>query len=450
VQRLLQRLGIARPDARAWALYDWANSAYFVVIVTAVFPVYYREVVGEGMGDGVALSRYLTFMSVSALVAGLAAPAVGAIADYLGARKRMLALFTAIGVLSAAGMFFVDGGDWVLGGVLAAVGHLGIVGAVVCYDSLLNHVAAEGEEDLLSTTGYGLGYLGGGLLLALNLAWILFPGSFGLPSGEDLTAAQATLPSRLAFLSVALWWAGFAIPLFRRVPEPPRRIEPDESPDASLGRAVSTAFQRLRETFAELRGYRDAFVLLLAALVYGEGIGTIIRLAGIYASDLQLGTNSIITAILLTQFVGIPFAVLFGKLAGRIGTRAAITVSLVVYVGVCVFAAFLTNETQFLAMAVTVGMIQGGAQALTRSLYATLIPAHKSSEFFGLFVFASKVAGFGGPVLFQVVRSATGSNRPAILALSLFFVVGIAGLFLVDVERGRRAAREAERDLLQG
>jgi UMF1 family MFS transporter len=448
VNALLARLGIARREARAWALYDWANSAYFTVVVTAVFPVYYREVVGAGLADGEAMSLYLRFLSVSALIAGLASPAIGAVADYLGARKRALALFTALGVLASAAMFFVDAGDWLLGGVLAALGNLGIVGAVVCYDSLLTHVAEPGEEDALSTTGYGLGYLGGGLLLGLNLAWILKPEWFGLPSGEGLTPAQATLPTRLAFLSVAAWWALFSIPLFLRVPEPPRRIEPDEAGGrVGAARVVATAFQRLRETFAELRGYREAFLLLVAALCYGEGIGTIIRLAGIYAKDLELDKSWIILAILVTQFVGIPFAVLFGRLAQRIGARAAIHVALAVYVGVCVFAAFLDSGREFLAMAVVIGMVQGGAQALTRSLYASLIPAHKSAEFFGLFVFASKVAGFGGPVLFDVVQSVTGSNRPAILSLSVLFVGGMLLLRRVDVARGRTAARAAEEEL---
>ena len=444
MRRVLKRLGIERADARGWALYDWANSAYFTVIITAVFPIYYQEVAAAGLPDGVGARYYVRFLAISTVIAGLCAPAIGAIADFAGARKRMLGAFTALGVLAAAGMFFVRGGDWLAAGLLLGLGNLGIVGSIVCYDGLLAHVARKGEEDLLSTTGYGLGYLGGGLLLAANLAWIVRPDWFGLPSGDDLTPAQATLPTRLAFLSVAAWWALFSLPLFLRVPEPPRALEPDES---SAGRVVANAFQRLRETFAELRGYREAFLMLLAALIYGEGIGTVIKLAVPYAKSLpgiDLEDDAIIAAVLATQFVGIPFAILFGKLAGGIGARRAIYVALAVYTGVCVFAYGLGSAREFLMMAVAIGMVQGGAQGLTRSLYASLIPAHKSSEFFGLFAFASKIAGFGGPVLFDVVGSAAGSNRPAILVLSGLFVAGGLVLSRVDVARGRAVAEAAE------
>jgi UMF1 family MFS transporter len=440
VRGILARLSIARADARAWALYDWANSAFFTVIVTAVFPVYYQRIAGQGLPPGVAARRHVLFLLASTAIAGVIAPALGAIADFSGARKRMLAAFTALGVLASGGMFFVEAGDWLLGGILLALGNVAVVGALVCYDGLLTHVAREGEVDVLSTTGYGLGYLGGGALLALNLAWILYPERFGLPGGEG-----ATLPTRLAFLSVAVWWAAFTVPLLLRVKEPPRRFEPDETARASV---VRTAFRRLGETVRELRGYREAFVLLLGALIYSEGIGTIYKLATVYGADLQLDSSALMIAILLTQFVGVPFAMAFGRLAERIGARGAILASLTVYAGVCVYAYFLESECDFYVMAITVGMVQGGAQALTRSLFASMVPAHKSAEFFGLFAFASKLAGFAGLGAFYAVGSLAGSNRPAVLVLVVFFIVGGLILLRVDVAAGRMAARLAEQGLL--
>ena len=237
----------------------------------------------------------------------------------------------------------------------------------------------------------------------------------------------------------------FSIPLGRPVPEPPRRLEPDERASQS---PVLVAFQRLGETVRELREYRAAFLMLLAALVYGEGIGTIYKLAAVYGADLNLQTSALIIAILLTQFVGVPFAVLFGKLAKRVGPRSAIMLALAIYAGICAYAYFLRTETQFFVLAIGVGMVQGGAQALTRSLFASLIPQHKSAEFFGLFAFASKIAGFFGLAVFFAVGSLAGSNRPAVLALVGFFALGALLLSRVDVKAGRAVARRVEQGLL--
>ncbi|MEM7310290.1 MAG: MFS transporter [Planctomycetota bacterium] len=443
---VLQRLTLHRPETRAWALYDWANSAYFTVIVAAVFPYYFNEVAGADLADGEATRRYSLITSASMVLVALLAPVLGAMADYAGARKKLLGLFLALGVAATACMFFVYEGDWRLGGALVLLGNVGIVGSIVCYDGLLAHVAREDEIDRLSTTGYGLGYLGGGLLLGLNIAWIGNPELLGLPVGDDLSPAQKTLPVRLAFLSVAVWWALFSIPLFLRVPEPAAVADADER---AGGAVLSTAFRRLRETLRELRGYRHAFVLLLASLVYGEGIGTIIKMAGAYAADLELDRNAVFVAFFLTQFIGIPFAVLFGWLAGRIGARGAIYITLAVYVGVCIYGFFLETERDFYVLALTVGMVQGGAQALSRSLFARLIPAHKSTEFFGFFAFASKLAGSVGPFVFFAIGEAMGSNRYAILGLFFFFVLGGFLLSRVDVRAGELAAREAE-DRLAG
>lgn len=416
-------------------MYDWANSAYYTVIVTAVFPVYFNKVLGADLAEGVATRRYGLITSLSMVVVALIAPVAGAIADARGVRKRLFAGFLLLGVLATACMFTLGQGEWPLACALLLLGNVGVVGTIVCYDGLLTHVARPGEMDRLSTTGYGFGYLGGGLLLGLNLAWIVRPQWFGL-STED-----ATLPVRLAFLSVAVWWAVFSIPLLLHVKEPPSTASRET---VTEGGVVRSAFLALGESLRELKTYREAFVLLLAALFIGEGIGTIFRLAGAVAVDFNIDQSAILGALLLTQFVSIPFAVLFGWIAGRVGARRSIYIAVVVYSAVCIYAYFLKTERDFYVLALAVGTVQGGAQALIRSLFASLIPKHKATEFFGFFAFASKLAGSVGPASFFVIGSLTGSNRLSILSVIVFFVVGGLILRRVDLDAGHAAARAAE------
>jgi UMF1 family MFS transporter len=278
--------------------------------------------------------------------------------------------------------------------------------------------------------------VGGGLLLALNLAWIQKPEWFGLPHGPGLTPSQQTLPTRLAFLSVALWWVIFSIPFFRHVREPKA---------TGTGRvSVKQAFRTLRDTFRHLGRYRQAVIMLIAFLIYNDGIGTIIRMATIYGTELGIGRGTLIASIMIVQFVGIPFAFLFGAVARWIGTKQAIFGGLVVYMVISVFGYFMRTGTHFLILALLVGVVQGGTQALSRSLFASLIPRQQSAEFFGFFAVVEKFAGIFGPLLFSQVIRLTGSSRGAILSVVAFFVVGGALLYFVDVGAGQREARAAE------
>jgi UMF1 family MFS transporter len=321
---------------------------------------------------------------------------------------------------------------------------VGVAGSYVFYEALLPHIAAPGEIDRVSAAGYAVGYLGGGMLLALNLAWIQMPALFGLPSGDGMTESEATLPARLAFLSVAVWWALFSIPLFRKVPEPPLRIEPDERPGESPVRA---AFVRLGETFRELRSYRQAFLMLLAFLIYNDGIQTIIKMATAYGTEIGIGQSALIGAILLVQFVGIPCTFLFGTVAGRIGAKRALFLGLLAYTVISILGYYMTTAAHFYILAGLVGVVQGGTQALSRSLFASMIPQHKSGEFFGFFSIFEKFAGIFGPLIFAGTIAVTGSSRNAILSVIGFFAVGAALLALVKVEEGQRAAREVEAEL---
>jgi UMF1 family MFS transporter len=430
---LLEKLGLHRPELRAWAMYDWGISAMQTVITTAVFPIYFIKVAAAGLPGSAATKALADANVIGAVIVAVLAPFLGALSDYSAIKKRMLGGTMAIALAATAAMFLVGRGEVGLATTLYVLCLVGATASLAFYESLLPHIAAPDEMDRVSTGGYALGYFGGGLLLAINLAWILKPAAFGLPEG--------TLPTRLAFVSVAVWWLLFAIPLFRRVPEPPRALEPDERSGES---AVRAAVVRLGETLRELRGYRNAFLMLLAFMIYNDGIQTIIKMATAYGTEIGIGESALIAAILIVQFVGVPCAFLFGVLAGRIGARRSIFLGLVVYTLISVLGYFMTSATHFFVLAALVGLVQGGTQALSRSLFASMIPRHKSGEFFGFYSVFEKFAGIFGPLLFSLAITLTGTSRASILSVIVFFALGAALLALVDVDAGVRAARAAD------
>src|SRR3954454_23712026 len=438
---LLSRLGLDRPELRAWAMYDWAASSMQTTIMVAVFPIYFVKVAGAGLAESGATQRLATVNTVALVIIAVLSPILGAISDYRGTKKRLLAVFMWIGVAAILGMFFIARGDLNLASILFVISLIGVAGSFVFYEALLPHIARPGEIDRVSTAGYALGYVGGGVLLAFNLAWIQRPDWFGLPSGPNLSASDATLPVRLAFLSVAVWWVIFSWPLFRRVPEPAPALEPDERRGEN---PVKMAFVRLGETFRELRSYRQAFLMLLAFLIYNDGIQTIIKMATAYGTEIGIGQSALIGAILVVQFVGIPCSFLFGMVAGRIGAKRALFVGLLAYTAISVLGYFMRTATHFYVLAGLVGMVQGGTQALSRSLFASMIPPHKSGEFFGFFSIFEKFAGIFGPLIFAGTIAATGSSRNAILSVIAFCAVGAAILATVDVGEGQRVARASE------
>lgn len=430
---LLQRLGLGRRDLRAWAMYDWANSAFQTTIVAAVFPIYFQRVVAVDLDKATATSRFAWATTIAILIVAVVAPLLGAMADYAAMKKRLLAVFMGIGVAASAAMFWAVRGDWLFALTLFVLGNVGVAGSIVFYESLLPHIAGEKDLDRVSSAGYAIGYLGGGILLAINLLLIQQPGMFGL--------ADSGVATRVSFVTVAVWWLLFSVPLFRRVPEPPASIEADERRGAN---ALVTGARRLGETFHELRRYRQAFLLLLAFLIYNDGIQTIIRMATTYGSEIGLGEGAMISALLLTQFIGVPAAFAFGHFAGSVGPKRAVFIGLAVYAAITLLGYYMTTATHFFALAILVGLVQGGTQALSRSLFASMIPRHKSSEFFAFFGVFERYAGVLGPAIFAWVVERSGSSRNAILSVIAFFVVGAALLTFVDVEEGRREARAAD------
>ncbi len=423
-------IGLPRPELRAWALYDWANSGYVTTVIAALFPIYFARVAAAGLPAELAAQRYAVASAVAMASVALLSPLLGALADRSGRLKGLLGGFMALGVGSCAGLALVGPGDWRLGLVLFGLGNVGITGSLVFYDALLRHLARDDELDRVSSAGYALGYLGGGVLLALQLAWVQWPQRFG--------CADAAAASRGAFLATAAWWLAFSLPLLLRVPEPARAQAP--------GQGVSAAgvLQQLRHTFGQLRHHPQALQMLLAYLLYSDGIGTIIRMATLYGTEVGIGQSALLTALLLTQTVGVPAAVLLGRLAQAVGARRVLLGCLAVYVGVCVLGYFLRTSAQFYALALGVGLVQGASQALSRSLFASFVPRRQAAEFFAFFSVFEKVTAVLGPLVFALAIRLTGSSRSGILSIVLFFVLGALVLSRIDVAAGQRAARAAD------
>lgn len=431
---LSEKIGLGRPELRAWALYDWANSAFVTVIVTAIFPGYYAKVANASdvaLNPSIATERLAITTTIALAIIAVLAPILGAVADTAPVKKKFLAFFMALGVGATLGMVTLGPDRWLLASVLFGLGNIGAMGSFVFYDSLLPHIANHDEVDRVSTAGYALGYVSGGIVLLLCIQLIKHPGMLGL--------ADAEVASRVSFVFVALWWVAFAIPLFRKVPEP--AISRPSS--QTKGDVIRNSLAGLKETFAELRKYKQASLFLLAFLIYNDGVGTIIRFAVMYGEEIKLDTAAMITAIVLVQFVGIPATFAFGQVAAKLSAKTSIYICLVVYSGVSVLGYFMTTTTHFFLLAGLVGLVQGGVQALSRSLFATLIPPEKSSEFFGLFAVFEKFAGILGPAIFATMITVAGSSRPAILSIIIFFAVGAWILSRVDVAAGQRQARES-------
>jgi UMF1 family MFS transporter len=413
----------------AWVMYDWANSAFATTIMAAVLPIYYAQVAASTLGGNLATVYWAYTSSISLLIAAIISPILGAVADFRGSKKRFLFAFMIIGVVGTALLYFVKTGDWLMASMFFIIGEIGFAGSLVFYDSLLPHITTSDEIDQVSSRGYAMGYLGGGILLAINLAMIMLAPS-------ELTGMM----TRLAFLSVAVWWFVFSIPVIRWVSEPPNRIIASETGVNS----VKVSLTRLLRTFRDIRHYRDLFIFLIAFWFYNDGIGTIIKMATIYGSEIGIGQTTLIGTLLMVQFVGIPFSFLFGWLAKKIGTKPSIYISLLVYTAISIMGYFMSQEWHFWVLGIAVATVQGGSQALSRSLFGRLVPKSKSAEFFGFFSVSEKFAGIVGPFIFGIVGQIMGNSRLAIVSLVIFFIIGAALLSKVDEKEGIRVAQSVE------
>jgi len=399
----------------AWALYDWANSAFATTVMAGFFPVFFKQY--WSVGADVTESTFWLGVanSGSSLIVVLFAPLLGAIADRGGARKRFLGGFALLGILPTAGLYFVSQGDWTTASVLYVLATVGFAGSLIFYDALLLDIANDSNFDAVSALGFALGYLGGGLLFALNVAMTLAPGVFGLAD-----AAEAV---RWSFVTVAIWWLVFSVPLFLLVRERAARV--------STG-AVRAGLRQLLGTVRRVRTLRPVAFFLLAYWFYIDGVDTIIRMAVDYGLALGFSSDSLIVALLLVQFVGFPAALVFGRLGARHGPKRGIYLALTVYTGVVIWATQIQAEWEFYMLALVIGLVQGGVQSLSRSLYARLIPPDQSAEFFGFFNIMGKFAAILGPFLVGWTSLATGNPRLSLLSLLVLF--GLGALFLREVQ----------------
>lgn len=417
----------------AWCLYDWANSAFVTTVVAAVLPVYFHNIICSEASEitlnilGIQVHSTPTSlwgyaMALAALLVAVFSPIFGAAADIGGRRKQFLGILTTVGVCASALLWFTGPGNIQLVLGLLILGQIGFAGANVFYNSLLLLVAKPGERDTISARGFAFGYLGGGILLAVNLLMIRQPGLFGIP--------DSTTATRFAFLSVALWWALFSIPLFVVVPG---RGKGDNIRSHSFTESLIAGLRTLRKTLGEIRKYSNLFRFLISFLIYNDGIQTVIMMAAIFAvSSLNLGTSSLIGALLLTQAVGVPASIIYGRIAKKIGAKKAITAGIIGYLLIIVYAFRMQTAAEFWGLAAAVGLLQGGIQAVSRSFYSRLIPPDKSSEFFGFFAISTRFASIFGPLLFALIADITGNIRLSILVLSVFFLTG--GIILAGVK----------------
>lgn len=410
----------------AWVMYDWANSAFATTIMAAVLPVFFADVAAKGNVNASSFWGYT--QSAAMLVVALLVPILGTIADYSSSKLRFLKVFVALGVTATALLYFVQTGDYVLCAVLYMLGTIGFSGGNVFYDAFLPEICRPEEADDVSSRGFAWGYLGGGLLLAINLVMIQAPHLLGIP--DTLTG------TRLAFVSVAIWWLVFSLPLFRWVRERP------SSAPRQAGSTTAIAFRRLGGTFREIRKYRELTKFVLAFWLYNDGINTIIKMATIYGHEIGIGTPHLIGALLVTQFVGIPCSLLFGRLPRKLGTKNSIFVGVGMYTLITIVGFFMQSAFEFWLLAILVGTVQGGTQALSRSLYASMVPADKSAEFFSFLAVTSKFAAVVGPFVFALAGQLMGSSRYGIISLIVFFIIGGLLLAKVDVAAGQAVARE--------
>ena len=410
----------------SWAFYDWANSAYSTTVMAGFFPIFFEKFYSNP--NDVIQSTYQLGLanSISSVFIALVSPLLGAIADRGSAKKKLLIIFAFLGSLMTAALWLVQKGDWQLAVFFYIIATIGFMAGNIFYDSLLPSVAGREKVDYVSALGYSLGYLGGGLLFLVNVLMYLHPDWFGIP--DSSTAI------RISFVSVAIWWAIFTVPIIIFMPEPKIRKH------VSLYNAINGGFKQLKETFDNIREMKIIGTFLMAFWMYEDGVATIVRMAAKIASSLGFAAGDIITAILMVQFIGFPAALGYNWFAKKIGTKNAVLVAILGYV-VITFLGYLMNDiTHFYILAALIGLFQGGIQSLSRSLFTRLVPPNKEAEFFGFYNMLGKFAAVVGPILVGWITVISGNPRAGILSIVVLFIFGGLLLSRVDFKRGERIA----------
>ena len=405
-------------SAWSWALYDWANSAFATTVMAGFFPIFFKSYWASDLSDAESTFAIGSVNSLVGLLIAFSAPVLGAFADAGDSKRKFLFSFAFLGIITTGYLFFIPDSSWKLAVIFYGLGVIGFSGANVFYDSLLVTVSKEEERNRTSALGFSLGYLGGGILFLLNVIMFLYPNWFGLESQID-----AVLWS---FMSVALWWFIFSLPIYLNVKEPTQ-----SSSGKSVNRIMTEAFSSLVNTARSIKEYKSAVIFLLAYFLYMDGVDTIIRMATSYGSDIGLSATSMIQALLLTQFVGFPATLVFGYYADKFGYKYSLSFAIIVYIFVVLFSSQMDTALEFYVVACVVGLVQGGVQAISRSFFSTLIPTNKAAEFFGFYNFIGKSSVFIGPFMVSGIALVTGSPSYGILSLLILFIPGLILLWMV-------------------
>jgi UMF1 family MFS transporter len=431
-----------------WAIYDWANSAFATTVMAGFFPLFFKQYWSYGADVTVSTAKLGFGNAIASFLVALMAPVLGAIADRGAARKKFLLFFAYLGVLMTAALFLAQKGQWALAIFFYAMGIVGFSGANVFYDSLLPVVADEENIDYVSGLGFSMGYLGGGLLFLLNVLMIRMPDKFGLP--------DSGMAVRYAFVSVALWWGLFTVFTIRWVPEAVR-----QGPSLGCKEIIVQGFWQFIGTLKRIRHLKTVLIFLLAYWFYIDGVDTIVRMAVDYGMSLGFASNDLILALLITQFVGFPAALGFGKLGQIWGVRKSIYLGICTYIGITVWGTMMTSKYEFYGLAVIIGLVQGGVQALSRSYYSRLIPKSQAAEFYGFYNMLGKFAAILGPGMIGLVGLAVRrvlmppsptpheihhieqlASRCGMGSILLLFLLG--GLLLFFVDEDKRKAQAAD------
>ena len=412
----------------SWAFYDWGNSAYSTTVMAGFFPLFFKEYWADPHNPNQSTFYLGMANSIASIVVASLAPLLGSIADQGSAKKKFLTFFAFLGVIMTGGLWMVSQGNWQMAVLFYVMATIGFASGNVFYDSLLPDLASEERVDVVSSLGFGLGYLGGGLLFLVNVFMYLKPEIFGISDGATAI--------KLSFLSVAVWWAVFTIPLILFVPEP------KNYDSVNIKNAIQMGWIQLIKTFKEIRNMKVVGTFLLAYFFYIDGVDTIIKMAVDYGMSLNFSGESLIIALLIVQFVAFPAALVYGRLASKVGIKTAIMIGIIAYSFITLLGYFITKTWHFYVLAILIGLFQGGIQALSRSLYTRIIPAEKSAEFFGFYNMLGKFAAIIGPTLMGTISLVTGSARLGILSILLLFILGAFLLNKVDLDEGKRLAAE--------
>tara|TARA_B110000014_G_C20125662_1_gene599375 strand:- start:3935 stop:5194 length:1260 start_codon:yes stop_codon:yes gene_type:complete len=406
----------------SWAFYDWANSAFATTVMAGLFPIFFKLYWASDFTGTESTAILGTANSIAALFIMFTAPLLGAYADLGNNQKKFLGFFAILGILSTSCLFLLPEKHWFLAASFFILGSIGFYGGNIFYDSLILSVSSAKERNRVSALGYSLGYLGGGLLFFLNVLMYLNPSSFGFSSNIEAVS--------WSFLSVAIWWGLFSLPIAISIKvDVKNKVE-----NKKTSTLIFNSFKNIATTLRKIKEYKRVAIFLAAYWLYIDGVYTIIKMATAYGSDIGLDTSSMITALLLTQFIGFPSTIIFGYYADRIGFKRILTLGIILYILVCFYSAYMTTAKEFYLLAGTIGLVQGGIQAISRSFFSNLIPENKATEFFGFYNLVGRSAAVLGPSLVAWVALIFGNPRFGILSLLLLFIPGLILLWLVPQE----------------